>query len=115
MKLADAREFALSLPSTTEEPHFEMTSWRVNHQIFATIPPEGDRLHIFVDEGETMACVQLDPIVYEELWWGKKLVGVRVNLKKAKRMQVAELLEEAWRRRAPKRLISFEEEMMRTE
>jgi hypothetical protein len=109
MKLADARNYALSLPGATEEPHFDMTSWRVNNKIFATVPTEGNRLHIFVDESETRACVKEDPKAYEELWWGKKVVGVRVNLTKAKKTQVAELLQEAWRRRAPTRLLSMKE------
>jgi hypothetical protein len=102
VKFDSARSQALSLPGTTEEPHFEMTSWRVNHKIFATVPPDGENLHIFLDESETRALVQEDPTAFEELWWGKKLVGVRVRLAKAKTKHVQELLEEAWRRKAPK-------------
>jgi predicted DNA-binding protein (MmcQ/YjbR family) len=30
------RKIALSLPETTEEPHFEKTSFRVKKKIFAT-------------------------------------------------------------------------------
>jgi hypothetical protein len=107
VKLEDAKKYAMSLPGTTEEPHFDMRSWRVNHKIFATVPVERGRLHIFVDESETRACVEEDPAAFEELWWGKKLVGVRVNLSKAKTSQVGELLEDAWSRRAPKRLHKF--------
>ena len=33
------REFALSLPGATEEPHFDMSSFRVQGKIFATVPP----------------------------------------------------------------------------
>jgi predicted DNA-binding protein (MmcQ/YjbR family) len=33
-----AREFALSLPGTSEEPHFDMSSFRVKGKIFATVP-----------------------------------------------------------------------------
>ncbi len=104
MKLDDARRFAQSLPGTTEEPHFEKMSWRVVRKIFATIPPEGDRLHIFVDEAETRASVEEDPIAFEELWWGKKLVGLKVNLASAEVDRIEELLEDAWGQRAPSRL-----------
>jgi predicted DNA-binding protein (MmcQ/YjbR family) len=30
------RQFALSLPETTQEPHFEKTSFKVRKRIFAT-------------------------------------------------------------------------------
>ena len=47
------RAFALSLPATTEEPHFDMSSFRVRGKIFATVPPDGEHLHVFVDEGRS--------------------------------------------------------------
>lgn len=107
VKLESARKFALSLPETTEEPHFEMKSWRVRGKIFATVSPIGDHLHIFVDEAEVRASVAEDPRTFEQLWWGKKLVGVRVSLPHAGKREVLELLEDAWRRKAPKRLQSL--------
>jgi len=100
--LAEARMFALSLPRTTEEPHHEMTSFRVNGKIFATAPPDQEHLHVFVDEAEVQACVAENPAAYEELTWGKRLAGVRVVLAAAQSDRVAELLEDAWRRKAPK-------------
>jgi hypothetical protein len=105
MRLDTARRFALSLPETTEEPHFDMASWRVAGKIFATVPndPKGQLVHVFVDEAEARACAESSPS-YELLWWGKKLSGLRVRLAAADRAEVCELLEAAWRRRAPKRL-----------
>jgi hypothetical protein len=67
--LAEARAFALSLPSTNEEPHHEMTSFRVKRKIFATAPDEA-HLHVFIDEGEVNACVAPDPAAFEQLMWG---------------------------------------------
>jgi hypothetical protein len=99
-----ARKLALSLPEATEQPHFELWSFRVRGKIFATVPPEGDHLHVFVDDDAVRAAVQSDPAAFEELWWGKKLAGLRVNLAKAKTTAVRDLLEASWRRRAPKRL-----------
>ncbi len=104
MELEAVRLLALALPEVTEEPHFEMTSWRIRNRLFATAPPEGDRLHVFVDEGEVVAAVAEDPAAFEELWWGKRLSGVRVNLAEADAGRVQDLLAEAWLRKAPKRL-----------
>lgn len=110
MDLDQARALALALPEAHEEPHFDLTSFRVGTKIFATAPEGGDELRVFVDESETKACAAEDPDAYEELWWGKKLSGVRVTLSKADAERVAELLEDAWRRRAPKRVVkAFDE------
>ncbi|MEA2844543.1 MAG: hypothetical protein QOJ69_2214 [Actinomycetota bacterium] len=108
MDAEEARRFALSLPEATEQPHFESASFRIRGRIFATLPPQGDRLHVFVDEDETRAAVEEDPAAFHELWWGKKLSGVRVDLAAASvsAERVSELIEEAWRRRAPKRVVA---------
>lgn len=105
MELKAARAFALSLPEATEQSHFEKSSFRVRGSIFASVPPGGDHLHVFVGEHDTRALVAEDPIAFEELWWGTTLAGVRVNLRDADSMLVFELLEESWRRKAPKRLV----------
>jgi hypothetical protein len=105
MTLNEARAFALSLPEVTEEPHFEKASFRIRGKIFATVPQGDDYLNIFVDEDETRASVADDAAAFEELWWGKQLSGVRVNLRAANSKRVFHLLEEAWRRKAPKRVI----------
>jgi hypothetical protein len=99
-----ARAFALSLPGASEEPHFEMTSFRVRGKIFATVPPGGEYLHVFVDEGEIRAAVAENPAAFEPLLWGKRVRGVRVRIAAAPDERVAELLEESWRRKAPARL-----------
>lgn len=105
MRIETARRFALSLPGTTEEPHFDMSSFRVLGKIFATVPPQGGLLHVFVDQDEARSLAAAHPDVYSELWWGKRLSGVRVNLDAAGRQEVCELLELAWRRKAPKKLL----------
>ena len=106
MKLEEARRFAMSLPGANEQPHFEKSSFRVGGKIFATVPEGGRHLHVFVDEHEARASVADDPSVFEALRWGKKLAGLRIDLRFADRETVFELLEESWRRRAPKRLIA---------
>ena len=105
MTLDEARTIALSLPGATEEPHFERTSFRVRGKIFATAPPEGGRLHVFVDGHAVGVAVGIDPQAFEELHWGKKLVGVAVDLARADTDVVREVLEESWRRRATKGLM----------
>jgi len=107
VRLDTARRFALSLPETTEAPHFDMSSFRVKGKIFCTVPPDLKRLHIPVGIDEVRALVDEDPRAYEVIIWGKREVSdwVRVHLPHAKTAQVKELLEDAWRAKAPKRVL----------
>jgi hypothetical protein len=104
--MATVRTLALALPETTEAPHHDMTSFRVAGKIFATAPRAGDVVHVFVGDGEIAAYCAEFPDAVEELWWGKKLRGCRVQLRRAGRAAVRELLTESWRRKAPKRLLA---------
>ena len=101
-----ARAFALSLPGVSEEPHHDMSSFRVNGKIFATVPPGEAYLHVFVDEAETEASVAEDPTAFEPLMWGQRLRGLRIQLAAADDARLEELIEESWRRRAPARLLA---------
>lgn len=104
MKIADVRRFALSLPGATEEPHFDLASFRVKGKIFATVPPEEKHLHVFVEGAVLDVLPAAQPNAYEKLFWGKRLAGLRVTLAAARAADVEELLRSAWRRRAPKNL-----------
>jgi hypothetical protein len=90
------RELATSLPDVTEEPHFHFTSFRIDGRIFATMPPSGELLHVFVPEEERELAVVAHPEVCETLHWGKRLVGVKVNLKIADGDLVEALIRAAY-------------------
>lgn len=105
MTLETARRLALALPEVTEEDHHGMPSFRIRGKIFATVP-DGRTLRIMLEPDMARAVASSDPAAFEELWWGKKLSGVAVTLARARRAQVAELLEQAWRRRAPRALLA---------
>ena len=107
MRLDTARRFALSLPETTEEPHFDMSSFRVKGKIFCTIPPGGKTLHLYAGLDEVRALLAENPGAFEKIIWGKgESDWVRVHLPKADGAHVKELLEDAWRAKAPKRVLA---------
>jgi hypothetical protein len=97
---------ALSLPEAHEEPHFEYDSFRVRGKIFATMPPDGQHLHVFVDDAMRDQALTIHADCVEKLFWGAKVAGLRVNLAKAKPAFVNSLLENAWKRKAPKRTVA---------
>jgi len=104
MTRGEVRRLALALPEATEAPHFAAWSFRVRGKIFATVPPDGGTLHIFVDADAVRAAVGADPASFEELRWGKKLAGVKVSLAAVRQAAVRDLLEASWRARAPKKV-----------
>jgi hypothetical protein len=98
------RRHALALPEAMEQPHFDYASFRVAGKIFATVPPDGRHLHVFLDESRRERALALHGAFVEKLWWGGKVVGVRVDLAAADAHVVDELVRQAWARKAPKRL-----------
>jgi hypothetical protein len=105
MNLAQARTYALSLPRVTEAPHHKYSSFRVAGRIFATVPPDGGHLHVFVDEVEREYALALAPTAYARLAWGEAVVGLRIVLAEAKAPAVTRLLHCAWLRKAPRKLV----------
>ncbi len=102
---ATVRRLALSLPETAEAPHHDMTSFRVAGKIFATMPPEGGRVHVFVGVDEVDAYTAEYPAAVDGLLWGTKRRGCRVLLAQATAPLVRELLTESWRGKAPKKVL----------
>jgi len=102
MTLAQIRKFALSLAGTTEEPHFDRTSFRVNGKIFVTARPAESHIHVFVPEQVREPALAMHADFVSKLLWGGKVVGLRVELPKAEPAIVRDLVESAWRVRAAK-------------
>lgn len=94
---------ALNLPEVVEADHYGRPSFRIGGRILATVPDE-HHLNVMVDEAVARAVADGDPDAVELLWWGQRLAGVRVQLDAASVALVTELLDDAWRRRAPARL-----------
>jgi len=103
MLLSDVRDMAMAQLGTTESPHHRYTSFRVRGRIYATAPMEGGSLHVFVDEEDRERMVRIQPGTYEKLGWGKKIVGLRIDLGKAGPDDVRALLRIAWQRKLSKR------------
>jgi hypothetical protein len=106
MKFAAVRKLALALPEVTEEPHHTYGSFRVRGKIFVTVPPEQDRVHVFVADEPRDQAIAMYPEFVEKLMWGKKALGVRVLLQGADPAAVKRLVRLAWEHKAPKALLA---------
>ncbi len=99
----EVRASALALPGVSEAPHHDRSSFRVQNKIVATFLDDA-ALNVMVDEEEARAVAAEHPGSCELLWWGRRVAGVRVELAGVGLDVVTELLDGAWRRRAPARL-----------
>jgi hypothetical protein len=100
----EIRAIALGLPEAQEQPHFDVSSFRVRGKIFATLPEAGF-VHVMCGEAGIREAVAEYPVLCSQRWWGKRLAAVRVDLAGAPRELLVELLTEAWRRKAPRTLV----------
>jgi hypothetical protein len=99
-----ARELALALAEAVEQDHHGRPSFRVGGRIFATLWDE-NHLNVMLDEGGVRTAIHSRPETCEEVWWGKRLVAVRVDLRRVDADTLATLLADAWEGKAPKRLL----------
>jgi hypothetical protein len=106
MKQSQVQQLALALPETTEEPHHHRTSFRVRGKIFATAVLSENLLNIMVGDSAREPALDIYSNCVEPLYWGKKVLGIRVNLLEATPDIVAELLKQAWSEKAPRALVA---------
>ena len=102
--LQQVRKFIATLPEATEQDHHGFPSFRVANKIFVTLP-DSLHLHIMLAEPDVWMALEIDSAAFQELRWGQKLSGVRVEIKRANLRFLTDLISLAWSRKAPKRLL----------
>lgn len=103
----DVRRIALSLPETSEGSLYGTPGFRVRKHAFARLRPEGDVLVVWVaDEGEKEALLTTRPDIYFTLPHYDGHPSVLVRLPAIPLDELQEILTEAWRVRAPRRLLA---------
>lgn len=100
ISIDEARALALALDGVEERDHHGRPSFRVRKKIFATLR-DAEHMNVMVDRDGIHTAVAAHPEECAEVWWGKKLAAVRVDLRTASPELLAELLADAWERRAP--------------
>jgi hypothetical protein len=99
-----ARQLALALPEAVEQDHHGRPSFRVAGKIFATQWDE-DHVNVMLDEDGIRTALHNEPKACTEVWWGKRLAAVRVDLRGVDAGTLGDLLTDAWETKAPRRLL----------
>lgn len=95
------RALALALPEASEGAHMGHPDFRVRTKIFATLTADELRGAVKCDPASIDALVRSDAEAYRDAWGGRWL---GIDLARANEAAVSQLLNDAWRRVAPKRL-----------
>ena len=99
MRFDDALAAVLALPGTYEADHHGRRSFRVGDgKVVATVPEDGV-LNVMVDDDLARSAAGAAGV--DLLRWGQRLSGVRVEVADVDPGLLEELVEAAWRRRAP--------------
>jgi hypothetical protein len=102
----DVRAIAASLPATEERPSYGTPGFRVRDRLFARLREE-DVLVVWVaDLGEKEMLLRSEPEKFFTVPHYDGHPSVLVRLSAVDRDELAELLTDAWRARAPKRLLA---------
>ena len=100
----DVRAIALSLPETEERPSYGTPGFRVKDRLFARIREPGVLVLRVADEGEKDFLLRAEPDKFFTTAHYDGYPSVLVRLGAVDRDELRELLTDAWRVRAPKRL-----------
>ena len=100
----DVRAIALSLPETEERPSYGTPGFRVKDRLFARLREPGVLVLRVADEGEKDFLLRAEPDKFFTTAHYNGYPSVLVRLGAVDREELRELLTDAWRVRAPKRL-----------
>jgi len=108
MTAAEFRRIALSMPQASESAHMDHPDFRVDGKIFASLGyPDQDHGMVILPPEEQGRLIGAHPKIFTPAKgaWGKR-GSTSVRLEAVDRPTLQRAMEMAWRKRAPKRLVS---------
>lgn len=99
------REWLSALPEFEERETWGHPTFRVRGRMFGTMDAEGTRVTFKAAPEEQSALVEQDPRTYSVPAYVGRHGWVAVELARADAEELHELVVEAWRRTAPKRVL----------
>ncbi len=100
------RELALALPGAEESTSYGTPAFKVRGKLITRLLPEGDAIVVPIAMAERALRLQADPKTFYITDHYRPYPYMLVRLARVHRDDLAYLLEEAWRSRAPMRLLA---------
>jgi hypothetical protein len=102
----ELRQAALSLPEAEQRETWGHPTFRVRDKMFAALADDGSQASVKATRQEQEALVAADPETFGVPAYVGRHGWVSIRLATPDPVEVRELLEEAWRQTAPKRLVA---------
>jgi hypothetical protein len=103
----DLRRLALALPEVEERLTWEVDiTFRVRDKIFAIMGPDGAQASVKATLEAQQALIASEPETYSPSHYTGRFGWTTLILARVSAEDLAELVEDAWRRTAPKRLVA---------
>jgi hypothetical protein len=99
------QRLCLSLPEVEERETWGDATFRVRNKIFAISSPDGDTVSIKASLDDQSGLIAMDPETFAVAAYTGKYGWVRVRLAGVPLELAERLIENAWRRTAPRRLV----------
>jgi hypothetical protein len=101
------RQLALALPETTEVVAWEADlTWRVRDKIFVIAGPDSPRVTVRTSQEEQQELIASDPDTYQFAPYVGRYGWTSIQLSTVDADELGELITDAWRRTAPKKLVA---------
>ncbi len=104
--LETVRRVALALPGVVEGSSYGTPGFRVRAKFMARMWEDGETLVVKCGDAERDFRMQADPAAFFITDHYRGYPTVLVHLSKVRIADLRDVLEEAWRRNAPKRLVA---------
>lgn len=104
--LQTVRRLALALPGVEEGPCYGTPGFRVRGRFLARVRDDGDTLVVKCGDDERDFRMQADPATFFTTDHYRGYPTVLVRLASVRAADLQSVLEQAWRRSAPKRLVA---------
>jgi hypothetical protein len=104
--LDTVRRLALALPAVEEGLSYGTPAFRVRGKLFARLREDGDSLVVKIDFDEREILMLADPQTFYITDHYRNYPAMLVRLSVVRPAVLRGLLEDAWRREAPKRLVA---------
>jgi hypothetical protein len=100
------RDLALALPQSEETTSYATPAFKVAGKLFVRLHQQGDSVVVRIDEAERAMRIQADPKAFYITDHYAPYPWMLVRLASVRKDDLADLLKESWRLRAPPRVLA---------